>query len=596
MKKTDIKLKRFVFLLIFSVLFFSINIYGNVSAEDDEGEEKISCVSELYDNVLSIDDLDMEEPAVPQQFSAQLFSMQAQTVVVYDNVNDASAYLLEGIRNNEAEIFVPFRIAKADVPDIENRSELAKMIYYNAWNSTLLADTDDYQHYRVGGFTGGISPKINKEDDYWTGTMRYVIIYYTTPEQEAELDQKTEETLTGLKLEEKTDYEKFVSIYQYVCSHVTYDYTHLSDTSYKLQYTAYAALMNGTAVCQGYASLFCKLMTKAGFHCRIIPGIGNGQSHAWNIVEYNDVWYNMDTTWDSFFTDNISQYAYFMENQKDFSGHELISPFRNVDSIRFAAYPYDSAEFNTTYPMSNETYYPSVETLVIDPEEITLTGRNAEHRLTISSLPVRSKATEVVFESLNTHIAEVDDTGTIIAKHNGTVQIKASLKELDIQSVCSVTVNGVDEYTGLRMDENQKLRYYTDGELDDTYNDQAVYEGKTYQKQNGEWIEFIPTEPSLIPVPTVEPVPISTTDPTTIPTATSSSEPTIVPTMIPTAEPAAVQTQHQISTSNAETINNTEDEEAVETTEETYHPSSNSTAIPVTSDPVNADVRNLIRI
>lgn len=39
------------------------------------------------------------------------------------------------------------------------------------------------------------------------------------------------------------------------CKNVTYDYASLKNPNYLLKHTAYAALMNKTAVCQGYAAL-----------------------------------------------------------------------------------------------------------------------------------------------------------------------------------------------------------------------------------------------------------------------------------------------------------------------------------------------------
>ena len=78
-----------------------------------------------------------------------------------------------------------------------------------------------------------------------------------------------------------------------------YDYTNLNDDNYKLKYTAYAAMCNGTAVCQGYSNLLYRMLLEAGVDCRIISGIGVSGGHAWNIVRLGDLYYNVDATWDS---------------------------------------------------------------------------------------------------------------------------------------------------------------------------------------------------------------------------------------------------------------------------------------------------------
>ncbi len=69
--------------------------------------------------------------------------------------------------------------------------------------------------------------------------------------------------------EGKTDYEIIRDVYAYICEHVTYDNIHVNDASYKLAHTAYAALVNGTAVCQGYAVLLYRMLMEQGIDCRI---------------------------------------------------------------------------------------------------------------------------------------------------------------------------------------------------------------------------------------------------------------------------------------------------------------------------------------
>ena len=68
------------------------------------------------------------------------------------------------------------------------------------------------------------------------------------------------------------------AIHDYVVKHVSYD------TSYKA-YTAYEALVNRSAVCQGYALLTYQLLKEAGIENHFVTGTGDGQPHAWNIVK-----------------------------------------------------------------------------------------------------------------------------------------------------------------------------------------------------------------------------------------------------------------------------------------------------------------------
>ncbi len=123
-----------------------------------------------------------------------------------------------------------------------------------------------------------------------------------------------------------------------------YDYDHLYDSSYDLKYTAYAALVNGKAVCQGYACLFYRMMLEAGIDVRIITGNGGGgtdSNHGWNIVRLKGLYYNMDTTWDAGFSPEY--YEFFLRCTDNFEWHTRDSK-------------YDTPEFHASYPMASSDY------------------------------------------------------------------------------------------------------------------------------------------------------------------------------------------------------------------------------------------------
>ena len=55
----------------------------------------------------------------------------------------------------------------------------------------------------------------------------------------------------------------------------------------------------GNIQCVGYAKAVQYLCDKAGIACMVVTGeTESGQTHAWNIVDVDGVWYNFDVTWD----------------------------------------------------------------------------------------------------------------------------------------------------------------------------------------------------------------------------------------------------------------------------------------------------------
>ena len=190
----------------------------------------------------------------------------------------------------------------------------------------------DYLRWQYGGF---FCPKFPYSDDgkYITFTVTYQraasrsSLWYTTAKQETQLTSYIKSTiLPQLALNGKTTYQKVQAIYDWITRNVRYDKKNLDDNSYYLKYTAYAAAINKTAVCQGYANLFYRLANDAGIDCRIVAGLGNGGSgwggHSWNIVRMDDgKYYCLDATWD----EGQTKYSYFLKGTTAFNTDHMVN-------------------------------------------------------------------------------------------------------------------------------------------------------------------------------------------------------------------------------------------------------------------------------
>ena len=216
-------------------------------------------------------------------------------------------------------------------------SNLVHQLFQKAIKHTGNGKEGDYLKWHCQGWTVKASISGNSNEGYGLNIF-YDVSYLSSLEQEEKVDEEVSNLLKSLDLSNKTDYQKVKAIYDYICSNVTYDHDNLNDKSYSLKYTAYAALINKTAVCQGYASLFYRLALDTGVDTRVISGEAGGP-HAWNIVKLNGKYYNLDSTWDA----GRSTYAYFLKNTNDFDDH-----VRDND--------YQSNEFIEEYPMWGESY------------------------------------------------------------------------------------------------------------------------------------------------------------------------------------------------------------------------------------------------
>ena len=195
---------------------------------------------------------------------------------------------------------------------------------------------------------------------YTPYTEYFDTIWFTTATQEAALTNYIRNTiLPQLSLGGKTTYQKVQAIYNWITANVKYDYSHMNDPTYLLQYSAYAAAVQKQAVCQGYANLFYRLANDAGIDCRIITGKAyNGtqtEDHAWNIVRMDDEkYYCLDATWDAGL--KPEKYKYFLKGLTSFSRDhqaetdELNTPYWTQYQSRTSATDYKASSAQLPAP------------------------------------------------------------------------------------------------------------------------------------------------------------------------------------------------------------------------------------------------------
>ena len=302
-------------------------------AADEEAQEyyiSASYVNPLYEDTVSIDEICAETEAAAAASSESGTSADSY----YTSSEDAAEYMREQLVAREETISFGYQSSE------EVTADDLKAIFEEAIEHTGVPDEGDYIAWQYGGYSVGASVKLSSGTYYLTVT--YTMSYYTTYAQEQAVDEAVAEILQTLDLDGKSTYEKVTAIYEYICSNVTYDYDNLNDSSYLLKHTAYAAVINGTSVCQGYALLFYRLALEADIDARIIVGVTDeGEDHGWNIVKIGSKYYYADATWDAVRT----EYEYFLKGSTDFGTDHITGDI--------------SADIVASYSISEDDYDPS---------------------------------------------------------------------------------------------------------------------------------------------------------------------------------------------------------------------------------------------
>jgi len=95
-----------------------------------------------------------------------------------------------------------------------------------------------------------------------------------------------------------TDFEKEKAIHDELVKKVSYYEYKDIDNIPALAHTAYGALVDKRAVCDGYSKAYKLVLDKLGIESIIISGVVDNLPHAWNLVKLDGNYYHVDVTSD----------------------------------------------------------------------------------------------------------------------------------------------------------------------------------------------------------------------------------------------------------------------------------------------------------
>ncbi len=158
---------------------------------------------------------------------------------------------------------------------------------------------------------GSYTPK----DDgsvFWSMKPTYLMKGKELQDAKAAFEQAINLMLARLT-PEMSEYEMEKALHDMLAVHVTY-------VSTSNAHNAYGALVEGKAVCEGYAEALQCLLHRVGiqsveiFGYGINPATGLGEPHAWNAVRIDGEYYLVDLTWND--QKSILLHAYFNQTSK----------------------------------------------------------------------------------------------------------------------------------------------------------------------------------------------------------------------------------------------------------------------------------------
>lgn len=194
--------------------------------------------------------------------------------------------MVDGINHFSENINIS-RDGQINVSAISNLVEAVKLD-----NPEIFYIASDYEYSTIG-------------NEFWY-KPKYLFNKTTIQQMQNRLSTQVDTILKDVINRSMDDYEKELVLHDYLVQNIVYDYDgFLSQNSSWEIYSAYGALINKKAVCEGYAKAMKILLDRCAIDCLIvtgdstIPDSHSSVGHAWNMVKIKHHFYHLDVTWDA---------------------------------------------------------------------------------------------------------------------------------------------------------------------------------------------------------------------------------------------------------------------------------------------------------
>jgi len=182
--------------------------------------------------------------------------------------------------------------------------------------------------------------------------------YNVTKEQRDKMQKKFDAEVNRIvslakKLKNDFEIEKFFN--DYICENTEYV------TDGFLVSTAYGALMEKKAHCEGYSRAFKHLCNKMGIECDLVCGVSFDEGHMWNVVNIDGAHSYVDVTWNDRYEYPSYQYFNITASQLEFD-HELSPLHTEIKAEEISKGSFNFVNHSVTY--SGNTYYEKYKSTI----------------------------------------------------------------------------------------------------------------------------------------------------------------------------------------------------------------------------------------
>lgn len=326
----------------------------------------------------------------------------------------------------------------------------------------------------------------------------------------------------------ESDLEKAVYVHDWLVQNLAYDTEYVEDGLID-DHNARNALVDGSTVCEGYAKVYALALNHLDIPAVLVTS--STLNHAWNMVELDGQWYQVDCTWDDPTTANSDLLGRCLHENMLVTTDSLKSD-HDHNAADFVAFDLHNRGLTNISLLADNNQYDNAwwQSLAapLFPEERDWYYAQDGAIWWRASLTEGSAAAVALSGGTDTVGSLVLSDGTLFFSNAQPGSTASTVAEYILDcSEHSAVLSQRTDLTSLGLARLWDGVYY------------AVSQGS--YRQTIAQFDVTPRPGSPVP-PTATPTAMPTATPTTTPTTTPTATPTVAPTATPTATPTPTPT------------------------------------------------------
>ena len=308
-------------LLISIVLLLGIYIYKVVQSNKQQiklgYEHGVNVVQQLQDEYINVEKIETTEnqdtmivPIIDSYSGEYNFNVVTNNKYYYNQLDNTAKLIYDTIESNLSnmtsgnyEIKLSSQIADVLYEDYgENKLDTS---FQSAWDALMLDRVDTFfidvtkinlkmrktTYGKKVTYALSIAPA--DSNGYLANGIESKEKVHAILNEIKETRDSIVKSLSGI------DYNKIMHAHDWIINNLDYEQNITNNNVYNL----YGALIEKSAVCEGYAEALKYILDEADIPCVLVSGTatnseGKTERHEWNYVQLYGKWYGIDPTWD----------------------------------------------------------------------------------------------------------------------------------------------------------------------------------------------------------------------------------------------------------------------------------------------------------